>query len=200
MDRKKKLRAYQILLLFLGFLIIFFTYIKKNKFSDEQIITSEAQKKIERQLAEQTSDGDVFFNIEYSGLDLAGNRYILKSKEAKNNKNNQEIVLMTKVEAIFYFKDGTVLNVMSDEGIYNNKTLDMKFNKNVMAKYQDSELMAQKAEYSNSKSFLIISNNVKVKDIRGTMLADKLYFDIKKQTLKIASFDEGKIDANINIK
>ena len=61
MDRKKKLRAYQILLLFLGFLIIFFTYIKKNKFSDEQIITSEAQKKIERQLAEQTSDGDVFF-------------------------------------------------------------------------------------------------------------------------------------------
>ena len=141
-----------------------------------------------------------FFNIEYSGLDLAGNRYILKSKEAKNNKNNQEIVLMTKVEAIFYFKDGTVLNVMSDEGVYNNKTLDMKFNKNVMAKYQDSELMAQKAEYSNSKSFLIISNNVKVKDIRGTMLADKLYFDIKKQTLKIASFDEGKIDANINIK
>ena len=110
MDRKKKLRAYQILLLFLGFLIIFFTYIKKNKFSDEQIITSEAQKKIERELAEQTSDGDVFFNIEYSGLDLAGNRYILKSKEAKNNKNNQEIVLMTKVEAIFHFKDGTVLN------------------------------------------------------------------------------------------
>ena len=52
---------------------------------------------------------------------------------------------------------------MSDEGVYNNKTLDMKFNKNVMAKYQDSELMAQKAEYSNSKSFLIISNNVKVR-------------------------------------
>ena len=198
MDRKK-LRAYQILLLFLGFLIIFFTYIKKISSQMNKLLQVRL-KKIERQLAEQTSDGDVFFNIEYSGLDLAGNRYILKSKEAKNNKNNQEIVLMTKVEAIFYFKDGTVLNVMSDEGVYNNKTLDMKFNKNVMAKYQDSELMAQKAEYSNSKSFLIISNNVKVKDIRGTMLADKLYFDIKKQTLKIASFDEGKIDANINIK
>ena len=33
-----------------------------------------------------------FYNIEYSGLDLSGNRYILKSKEARNNKENQEIV------------------------------------------------------------------------------------------------------------
>ena len=34
---------------------------------------------------------------------------------------------MKFVEAIFYFKDDTVLNVKSNEGIYNNKTLDMKF-------------------------------------------------------------------------
>jgi len=34
----------------------------------------------------------------------------------------------------------------------------------------------------------------------GTMVADKLLFDIKKQTLKIASFKDGKVNANINIK
>ena len=36
---------------------------------------------------------------------------------------------MKFVEAIFYFKDDTVLNVRSDYGTYNNKTLDMYFNK-----------------------------------------------------------------------
>ena len=129
---------------------------KKNENFDEQIISKESQKKVEERLANQTQDGDVFYNIEYSGLDLAGNRYILKSKEAINNKTNEEIIKMKFVEANFFFKDDTILRVKSDNGIYNNKTLDMKFNKNVMAKYQDSELMAQKAEYSNSKSFLYV--------------------------------------------
>jgi len=199
-NRKKKLRIYQFSLLFLGILIIFFTYINNEKITEEKIISSETQKKIKKQLADQSSAGDVFFNIEYSGLDLAGNRYILKSKEAKNSKDNQEIVYMKAVEAIFYFKDGTILNVQSEDGIYNNKTLDMQFNKNVKATYEGSELLAQKAEYSNSKSFLIISEKVKVNDIRGSMLADKLYFDIKKQTLSIASNEENKVNANINLK
>ena len=32
------------------------------------------------------------------------------------------------------------------------------------------------------------------------MVADKLLFDIKKQTLNIASFENGKVNANINLK
>ena len=83
---------------------------------------------------------------------------------------------------------------------YNNNTLDMTFNNNVKAKYEKSELMADQAEYSNSKSFLSITGKVKVKDIKGTMFADKLLFDIKKKTLNIASFNDNKINANVNLK
>ena len=32
------------------------------------------------------------------------------------------------------------------------------------------------------------------------MFADKLFFDIKKQTLNIASFEDGKINTNFNLK
>ena len=199
-ERKKKLIIIQISLLVVGSLIILFTYSDLNVSDKEKIITSETQKRIDEQLKNEAQDGDIFFNIEYSGLDLAGNRFILKSKEASNKKTNEEIVSMKFVEAFFYFKDGTVLKIKSDSGVYNNKTLDMKFDGNVMAKYEGSELFAQKAEYSNSKSFLMISNNVKVKDYRGTMFADKLFFDIKKQTLNIASTKDDKVNANINLK
>tara|TARA_B100001121_G_scaffold260774_1_gene240358 strand:- start:251 stop:853 length:603 start_codon:yes stop_codon:yes gene_type:complete len=200
MDRKKQLRLIQICLLILGSLVIIFTYFDREKYSTEQIISKEKQEKIKKQSSNIKKDGDIFFNIEYSGLDLAGNRYILKSKEAFNNKNNQEIVNMIDVEATFYFKDNTVLFVWSDQGIYNNKSLDMKFKGNVKANYQGSKLFAQKAEYSNSQSFLIISENVKINDENGTIDADKLLFDIKKQTLEIASFTDNKINANINLK
>ena len=47
---------------------------------------------------------------------------------------------------------------------------------------------------------ITISNNVRIKDDKGTMRADKLFFDVKKQTLDVASFNENKINTNINIK
>ena len=199
-ERKKKLIIIQISLLLIGSLIILFTYSDLNFSDKEKIITSETQKRIDEQLKNEPQDGDIFFNIEYSGLDLAGNRFILKSKEAFNNNTSQDIVDMKFVEAFFYFKDGTVLKILSDRGIYNNKTLDMNFDGNVRANYEGSELFAQKAEYSNSKSFLMISNEVKVNDYRGTMFADKLFFDIKKQTLNIASTSSGNVNANVNLK
>ena len=107
---------------------------------------------------------------------------------------------MKFVEANFFFKDDTILRVKSDNGIYNNKTLDMTFVDNVEAFYEGNELFALKAEYSNSKSFLNITGNVKVKSNQGTMVADSLLFDIKKQTLNIASLDDDKINASVNLK
>ena len=197
--RKKRLRIIQLSLLIAGLLIIFFTYYDKD-FTKEEIVSKETQEKVKKQMADNSEAEDVFFNIEYSGLDLSGNRYILRSKEAYSNKSKNEIINMKFVEAIFYFKDETVLNVNSDMGSYNNQTLDMNFENNVEASYAGSELSAQKAEYSNSKSYLIISDKVRVKDARGTMVADKLLFDIKKKTLNIASFNDGKINANVTLK
>ena len=198
--RKRKLRLIQICLLFVGSFIIFFTYYSKETPSDNEIISKKIQEKLKKQSSSQQKEGDVFYNIEYTGLDLTGNRYILKSKEAFSNRTNQELVNMKQVEANFYFKDDTVLNVRSKTGVYNNKNLDMDFLGNVEATYEGSKLYAQKAKYSNSKSFLTISDKVKIIDVRGTMLADELLFDIKKQTLNIASFDESKINTNINLK
>ncbi len=200
MDRKKKVRIIQLSLLVVGTIIIFFTYSGKDKNFNEQIISKESQKKVIERLADQTQDGDVFYNIEYSGLDLAGNRYILKSKEAINSKTNEEIIKMKSVEANFFFKDDTILRVKSDNGNYNNKTLDMVFTDNVEAFYEGNELFALKAEYSNSKSFLTITGDVRVKSNQGTIVADSLLFDIKKQTLNIASLDDDKINASVNLK
>ena len=199
-DRKKKLRLIQSFLLIAGLFVIIFSYSDRRENKDKQIISKEVQKKVEEQLVAQSEDTDVFYNIEYSGLDLEGNRYILKAKEALKDKSNQEIISMFNVETKFFFKDGTILNVWSDEGTYNNKTLDMNFYKNVKGIYEGSELYAQKAEFSNSKSFLKVSDAVKLIDFRGTMAADELIFDIKKKTLNIASFNDNKVNANVNLK
>lgn len=197
MERKKKLRLFQVILLIVGIIIIFITYADKGLFLNKKI-NQKTTPLLENETTGQKEN--IFYNIEYSGLDLAGNRYIIKSKEATTNASNQEIVNMKFVESFFYFKDDTVLKVKSDYGTYNNKTLDMFFNSNVKANYQNSVLFAENAEYSNSENFLSISGKVKIEDFKGTMFADKLLFDIKKHKLNITSFNDGKINANLNLK
>ena len=196
-NRKKRLRVIQLGLLFFGILIIYFTYSELNLSKNKSSIKPKEEFK---SFSENDEATDIFYNIEYSGIDMAGNRYILKSLEAYNKKNKQELVSMKSVEAVFYFKDDTMLYVWSDKGLYNNKTLDMVFEDNVKSIYNESELFANKAEYSNSSGFLRISDKVKVKDTRGTMFADELIFDIKNQKLKIASENNNRVKAKIKKK
>ena len=197
--RKKNLLLIQLTLFILGTLIIFYTYYDRNS-SDENLISSESQKQISEKMKESSGNNDIFYNIKYSGIDLAGNRYILTSKEAITDTVFPEIVNMKFLEATFFFKDETTLSVTSKEGVYNNKTLDMMFEKDVKAFYEGSELFAEKADYSNSKGLITILENVTVKDYRGTLLADKLLFDLKKQNLQILSYNDNKINAKVEIK
>ncbi len=195
-DRKKKLRVIQFFLLVISLVIIYLTYYNKDK-SNTDLVENQTIKDTSKN--EGQEEGDLFFNIEYTGLDLRGNRYLLRSKRARLDEVKPEIVYMNEVHAIFYFKDNTILYIWSDEGVYNNKNLDMKFSDNVRAEYMESKLFAEKADYSNSENYLSIYENVRIDDKRGNLIADKLLFDIKKQNLAITSFNDGKISANVKL-
>ena len=190
-DRKKKLLLIQSLLLFLGVIVFSYTYLKKEKNSD-LIVNQDIA------LDNDKEKGNLFYNIEYSGIDLAGNRYIIKSEKAESDLSNESLIEMTGVTATFYFKDETILVIKSDFGVYNNKNLDIKFKKNILANYEKSILKAQYAEYSNALGNLIISDDVIVNDIQGNLKADKLIFDINEKTLQIESFHNNKINVSVN--
>jgi len=196
-NRKKKIKIIQIILLGLSSIVIFLTYFNKKE-PQEKIISILEKEKLQLN-DNSSSDSDIFYNIKYSGIDLSGNRYILTSKEAIVNKNFQEIINMNFVNAVFYFKDNTILTIDSEKGEYNNKSLDMIFKKKVRAVYKDSKLYGEKIVYLNSKGVLEITDNVKVKDPKDTITADKLFFDLKKKTVDITSY-KNKVNTNINLK
>ena len=192
LDRKKKLILIQFGLLVLGIMAILITYSGNDNTQKEDVISLKSKEKIEN------PEGNAFYNIEYSGIDLAGNRYIIKSKKAIPKELNENFIQMEGVTSFFYFKDGTVLKINSDFGEYNNNTLDIEFKKNIKAEYEKSTIEAQSAKYSNSVGYLTVSENVKINDIQGNLLADKLVFDVKKQTLKIETFNNNRINVNVD--
>ena len=131
MDRKKKLRIYQVIFLISGVIIILFTYLNKKDLSERKLISNDLQQKIEKKSKNQASaSSNIFYNVKYSGLDLEGNRYTIFANESTNSEIDFNLIKMKKVFVTFYFKDNTQLKITSDEGDYNNKTLDIIFRKN----------------------------------------------------------------------
>ena len=199
-SRRKKILFIQLFLFFAATILISFTYINLGNNSSKQILSEKKKREINEKIKKDKSDGNTFYDIVYSGLDLSGNRYIINAKEANNNNDNEGFVSLKNVNAVFYFKDNKNLNITSKFGLYNNKTLDMKFEKDVKAEYDGSTLLAEEAVYLNSKNLIEISNNVEITDFRGTLIAEKLVLDIEENKLNITSSRNKKVEANFNYK
>lgn len=199
-SRRKKILFIQLFLFFAATILISFTYINLGNNSSKQILSEKKKREINEKIKKDKNDGNTFYDIVYSGLDLSGNRYIINAKEANNNNDNEGFVSLKNVNAVFYFKDNKKLNISSKFGLYNNKTLDMKFEKDVKAEYDGSTLLAEEAEYLSSKNLIEISNNVEITDFRGTLIAEKLVLDIEENKLNITSSRNKKVEANFNYK
>ena len=135
--RKTKILIVQILLFFTAILLIFFTYY--NNENSDQVDKQKIEK--ESEASSKIKEGDdkttSFENIEYKGVDLEGNRYIIKSELADFSLDNPELINMKIMSAIFYLKDGSILEIKGDWGSYNNQTYDMKFRDNIETKYKE---------------------------------------------------------------
>ena len=196
-NREKKLRLIQFTLLIVGIIIVLFTYLGNNQSAKKNLLKIQKKKIESNQKDGSLNNANIFYNIEYAGFDLSGNRYVIRSQKAETNQANQNEIYMTGVKAIFYFKNNKNLIIDSNSCIYNNKTLDMIFKENIKASFDKSVLYANSAEYSNLKGLVTISDKVKIIDYRGNLNADKLLFDLKTQTLNIASNNKKNINAKI---
>ena len=198
--RKTKILIVQILLFFTAILLIFFTYY--NNENSDQVDKQKIEKELEA--SSKIKEGDdkttSFENIEYKGVDLEGNRYIIKSELADFSLDNPELINMKIMSAIFYLKDGSILEIKGDWGSYNNQTYDMKFRDNIETKYKENYIFSDKLDYMNSKQLLTVSGNVKSQSVQGDIEADLLSFDLSLNTLDISMFTEDQIKVKMKNK
>ena len=196
-NRKKNILLVQVLIFITAILLIYYTYGNKGQKLDNKKDVSEITKKESSTETDGQSSSNTFLDVEYKGVDLRGNRYEVRSKEAQFDINNPEIIKMKVMSAIFYFKDGTILKVRGNYGIYNNKNNDMSFRENVSAEYQQNYLFSDNLDFFNTKNSLTIYGNVRTESIKGNMTADNLKFDLLKQTLDISMLGNKQIDMKL---
>ena len=189
-QRKKKILIIQIFIFLFTLLFIYSIYRDKN-------IKVEIIEKNLKQEETANTDTNVFEDVEYKGIDLNGNRYLVKSKVADFDIETPEKINMTIMSATFYFKDGTVLTVDGDSGNYNNKTLDMQFRDNIKAVYLTNIIFSDKLDYVSKDSLVTISGNVIGESIQGDILADKVVINLSNKNVSASMFGENKVKVKV---
>ena len=193
--RKKKLLLIQISIFIFACSLIFFSYYNQN--SQILLKVNKSNNSIEKKKLLTEKESNTFENVEYNGIDLNGNRYLIKSENADFDVDKPELINMKVMQSIFYFKDGTTLYVTGDYGTYNNKTNDMTFRDNIVALYLDNKLYADNLDYFNTKSLLIVYGNVQSESPEGNIEADNLKVDLSTKTLNLSMFNNNGVKVKL---
>ena len=192
LNRARKKTAIQLMLLTVGFLLVIFIYFlnpankKQEKILEDVSDIKDTGRDIENK--------NIFENLEYRGVDKNKNEFVIFSDYSEFNTEEPSIINMKNVSCFFYFKDGTILEIRSKTGIYNNVTLDMSFEENVNMFYMDNSLVSDRADFSNENNNLIIEGNVTTQSQKGELMADKLNFDFSDKKLKASMYNEDRVN------
>jgi hypothetical protein len=192
LNRARKKTAIQLMLLTVGFLLVVFIYFLNpaNK-KQEKILEDVSDIK---DTGSDIENKNIFENLEYRGVDKNKNEFVIFSEYSEFKTEEPSIINMKNVSCFFYFKDGTILEIRSKTGIYNNVTLDMSFEENVNMFYMDNSLVSDKADFSNENNNLIIEGNVTTQSQKGELMADKLNFDFSDKKLKASMYNEDRVN------
>ena len=189
MTNKKKI--FQLSLVFIGLLTIFFTYFfNLEKKQPSEVVTETETKENEEFLEEGVNR---FENVEYKGIDNTGNKFTIGSQFAEFKKEKPELIFMENVECFFTFKDNTVLLISSKKGIYNNISNDMQFSEDVKMDYLENTIFSDRANFNNYENQLLIAGNVRGDGPTTNLKADELDFDLNTKDLKISMYSEERV-------
>ena len=184
-------KLFQISLVFLGLIILFLTYFTNlEKKQDEDFKIGESVLEDDKFLEEGVNK---FENVEYQGIDNSGNKFVIGSEFAEFEKEKPELINMENVKCTFTFKDKTVLTVISDKGVYNNLTNDMKFSENVRMDYLENILYSDRADFNNYENQLLVAGNISGEGPTTNLNADELDFDLNTKDLKISMYSEERV-------
>ena len=194
---KKKQKNMQIALVSIGLLLILITYfyypyLQKNKISN----TTESQNDLLKD--DEKNQDSSFENVQYKGIYDFDKTFVVSSEKAHILDTDPDVVYMMGMHVILYLNDGRVVNILSDEGIYNKASYDIFFKKNVRATDENTKIFSDNLDLIGNEGSVKIYNNVNITYPTGSNLsADKVEYDFEKKYFKISMFDDKRIQMKI---
>ena len=184
------------LLIFVIVLISIFIFYRLY-FYDELSIKSKKTTQIEQASSDKINNNTIE-NLKYNIILNEENSYSISSVSSEiKYLNNNEIVNMTKVEAIFLGKDKQAVKIISDFAVYNKLDNQTFFEKNVIIRYQSHNILSDKILINLKNNIAKIFNNVRYEGPNIELKADQINLNLI--TKKIDIYMDNNLD-NVEIE
>ena len=184
---------FQCILIVLFILIIVFSYNKyflsKNKLNLEikypqnndelKIIKDKLPETNNEKLSKIDETNNLIKNLKYEVKLSNNSKYTINSDLSELKYINQnEIIEMKNVEAIFIDKKKNTLVIIADEAIFNSSNNNTSFKKNIKITYQDNNIFSENADINFIENTILIYENTLYKNPRGVIKTDNIKIDL----------------------
>ena len=187
--------AIQFLILLILLVFLFF-FINNSFFSKNQNIidltSNNNVRTTEIDLKENVSN--IIKNLNYKSFDGRGNEYILNADFGEISDENEDIIILKKVNGIIKLKDKSYININSDFAKYNSKNFDTYFYTNVVGTFEDNKIHCENLDLLVKDSLAVLYNNINFLNYDLTARADRILLNLLNGDVNIKMFDkENKI-------
>ena len=176
-------------MVFVIMIISFWFYLKyfTNNFADVKEVQV-----IERINEEQNSDSTYINDINYTSIDVRGNKYQITAKLAEIKIENSNVMFLTDVIAFVFIKDKNTVKITSNFGKYNTINYDTIFSENVIVVYPGHKITGEYLDFSFLTDLGIFTTNVIYTGEKTNLFADKIEMNLTTKDTKIFMNDTGK--------
>mgnify|MGYP001422245098 CR=1 FL=1 len=185
--------AIQFLILLILLVFLFF-FIKNSFLSENQnVIDLTSDKNIrtsELDLKENISN--IIENLNYKSFDGRGNEYILTADFGEISDENEDIIILKKVNGIIKLKDKSHININADFAKYNSKNFDTYFYTNVVGTFEDNKIHCENLDLLVKDSLAVLYNNINFLNYDLTARADRILLNLLNGDVNIKMFDKNK--------
>ncbi|MDA7801234.1 LPS export ABC transporter periplasmic protein LptC [Candidatus Pelagibacter sp.] len=179
----------QVVMVFVIMIILFWFYTKyfTNNFADVKEVQV-----IEKINEEQNSDSTYINDINYTSIDVRGNKYQITAKLAEIKIENSDVMFLTDVIAFVFIKDKDAIKITSNFGKYNTINYDTIFSENVIVVYPGHKITGEYLDFSFLTNLGIFTTNVIYNGEKTNLFADKIEMNLTTKDTKIFMNDIGE--------
>ena len=179
----------QLLLLTLVVFLIFYFY-KDYLNKQNQITLNELSNNIDI----KGLQNNVVKDIEYKRIyNSTGDEFLIKAFYGEFIDDNNEIIILTGVNALINRNDGSSVYIKSDKAKYDTINNNTNFINNVELTYLDNKINSNFLDIIFSQNLIQAYGNLIYQNIDYNLFADKMELDIDTKNTKIFMFDNSKV-------
>jgi len=184
----------QLSLISIGLFLILATYffypkIIENKFLEEETV----EVGVTKTDITDSKWRNTFENVEYKGLYDMNKPFKVKSEKAYILIKEPDVIYMTNMHVTLDMDDGRVIIITSDNGSYNKVSYDCFFENNVKAIDGETTVLAEYLDLLATEDSATVYNNVFLTNDKGSLRADKVYYDFETEHYQVSMFSNEKV-------